>query len=99
MFKYEEMDFKTLCNAEDIDPDSADALYALAQFCRTGKGVPASQEMYEKYLRSAAQAGSEAAEQELQQLNGAPAAHKTAQAPTSLTELIHSAERGAAVRK
>lgn len=94
MFKYEEMDFKTLCNAEDIDPDSADALYALAQFCRTGKGVPASQEMYEKYLRSAAQAGSEAAEQELQQLNGAPAAHKTAQAPTSLTELIHSAERG-----
>ena len=99
MFKYEEMDFKTLCNAEDIDPDSADALYALAQFCRTGKGVPASQEMYEKYLRSAAQAGSEAAEQELQQLNGAPAAHKTAQAPTSLTELIHSAERGGAVRK
>lgn len=94
MFKYEEMDFKTLCNAEDIDPDSADALYALAQFCRTGKGVPASQEMYEKYLRSAAQAGSEAAEQELQQLNGAPAAHKTAQAPTSLTELIRSAERG-----
>lgn len=94
MFKYEEMDFKTLCNAEDIDPDSADALYALAQFCRTGKGVPASQEMYEKYLRSAAQAGSEAAEQELQQLNGAPAAHKPAQAPTSLTELIHSAERG-----
>lgn len=94
MFKYEDMDFKTLCNAEDIDPDSADALYALAQFCRTGKGVPASQEMYEKYLRSAAQAGSEAAEQELQQLNGALAAHKTAQAPTSLTELIHSAERG-----
>lgn len=94
MFKYEDMDFKTLCNAEDIDPDSADALYALAQFCRTGKGVPASQEMYEKYLRSAAQAGSEAAEQELQQLNGAPAAHKPAQAPTSLTELIHSAERG-----
>lgn len=94
MFKYEDMDFKTLCNAEDIDPDSADALYALAQFCRTGKGVPASQEMYEKYLCSAAQAGSEAAEQELQQLNGAPAAHKTAQAPTSLTELIHSAERG-----
>lgn len=94
MFKYEEMDFKTLCNAEDIDPDSADALYALAQFCRTGKGVPASQEMYEKYLRSAAQAGSEAAEQELQQLTAAPAAHKTAQAPTSLTELIHSAERG-----
>lgn len=94
MFKYEEMDFKTLCNAEDIDPDSADALYALAQFCRTGKGVPANQEMYEKYLRSAAQAGSEAAEQELQQLNAAPAAHKTAQAPTSLTELIRSAERG-----
>lgn len=94
MFQYEDLDFETLCNSEEIDPDSPEALYAMAQFCRTGKGVEPSQEMYEKYLRSAAQAGSEAAARELEQLTQAPAAPKTTQAPSGLTELIRSAEKG-----
>lgn len=94
MFQYEELDFETLCNSEEIDPDSPEALYAMAQFYRTGKGVTADPEMYEKYLRSAAQAGSEAAARELEAQKAAPAAPKTAQAPSSLTELIRSAEKG-----
>ena len=94
MFQYEDLDFETLCNSEEIDPDSPEALYAMAQFCRTGKGVEPSQEMYEKYLRSAAQAGSEAAARELEQLTKAPAAPRTTQAPSGLTELIRSAEKG-----
>lgn len=94
MFQYEDLDFETLRNSEEIDPDSPEALYAMAQFYRTGKGVTADADMYKKYLHSAAQAGSEMAAQELEQLNAAPAAPKTAQAPSSLTELIRGAEKG-----
>ncbi len=94
MFQYEDLDFETLRNSEEIDPDSPEALYAMAQFYRTGKGVTADADMYKKYLRSAAQAGSEMAARELEEQKGAPAAPKTAQAPSSLTELIRGAEKG-----
>ena len=94
MFQYEDLDFETLRNSEEIDPDSPEALYAMAQFYRTGKGVTADADMYKKYLRSAAQAGSEMAARELEEQKGAPAAPKTAQAPSGLTELIRGAEKG-----
>ena len=39
MFKYANYDYDSMLhNADGVDPESADALYALAQFCRTGKG-------------------------------------------------------------
>ena len=94
MFQYEDLDFETLRDSEEIDPDSPEALYAMAQFYRTGKGVTADADMYKKYLRSAVQAGSEMAARELEEQKGAPAAPKTAQAPSSLTELIRGAEKG-----
>ena len=49
MFKYDDYDYESLLNDPAVDPDSADALYALAQFCRTGKGCPASEVAYQKY--------------------------------------------------
>ena len=94
MFQYEDLDFETLRDSEEIDPDSPEALYAMAQFYRTGKGVTADADMYKKYLRSAAQAGSEMAARELEEQKGTPTAPKTAQAPSSLTELIRGAEKG-----
>ena len=47
MFKYDDYDYESLLNDPAVDPDSADALYALAQFCRTGKGCPASEVAYQ----------------------------------------------------
>ena len=50
MFKYANYDYDSLLhNADGIDPESADALYALAQFCRTGKGCQISYEAYRHY--------------------------------------------------
>ena len=42
MFKYEDMDYQSLSTSLDIEnPDGPDELYALAQFCRMGKGMQA----------------------------------------------------------
>lgn len=40
MFKYEDMDFQSLTTSLDIEnPDGPEELYAMAQFCRMGKGT------------------------------------------------------------
>ena len=54
MFKYDDHDYESLLNDPAVDPDSADALYALAQFCRMGKGCSVSEMAYQKYLQRAA---------------------------------------------
>ena len=71
MFKYEDMDFQSLTTSLDIEnPDGPEELYAMAQFCRMGKGTQASEENYRFYLQRAADAGSEQAKQELSVLLG-----------------------------
>ena len=65
MFPYDDHDYESLLNDPAIDPDSADALYALAQFCCRGKGCPASEVAYQKYLQRAADEGNAQAKAEL----------------------------------
>lgn len=65
MYLYEEMNLNELLDDPEIDPDSADALYAIAQCYRLGKGTDVSEELYRSNLEAAAQAGSEQARQEL----------------------------------
>ena len=65
MFKYDDHDYESLLNDPAVDPDSADALYALAQFCRMGKGCSVSEMAYQKYLQRAADEGSAQAKAEL----------------------------------
>lgn len=102
MFKYEDMDFQSLTTSLDIEnPDSPEELYAMAQFCRMGKGTQASEENYRFYLQRAADAGSEQAKQELDALDNADAA-SAAEPPEearavegmSLPELIQAADNG-----
>ena len=79
MFKYEDMDFQSLTTSLDIEnPDGPEELYAMAQFCRMGKGTQASEENYRFYLQRAADAGSEQAKQELDALDNADAASAAA---------------------
>lgn len=98
MFEYDDLDYMQLVNDPEIDPDSPEALYALAQFCRTGKGIEPSEEKYRNYLTQAAQAGSEQARQELDE--DARHQQENVQARTdevqklSLGELIQGADRG-----
>ena len=66
MFLYDDKDYLTLMDDPEVDLDSPQALYAMAQFCRMGKGIPASEEQYRAYLERAAEAGSEEAKAELQ---------------------------------
>lgn len=100
MFKYEDMDYQSLSTSLDIEnPDGPEELYALAQFCRIGKGVQASEENYRLYLQRAADAGSAQARQELDALtNAAPAAaaRSAAQDTASMTlpELLQAADSG-----
>lgn len=102
MFKYEDMDFQSLTTSLDIEnPDGPEELYAMAQFCRMGKGTQASEENYRFYLHRAADAGSEQAKQELDALDNADAA-SAAEPPEearavegmSLPELIQAADNG-----
>lgn len=102
MFKYEDMDFQSLTTSLDIEnPDGPEELYAMAQFCRMGKGTQASEENYRFYLQRAADAGSEQAKQELDALDNADAA-SAAEPPEearavegmSLPELIQAADNG-----
>lgn len=94
MFKYEDMDFESLSNSPEIDPDSADAMYALAQFYKTGKGVEPNQKMYQQFLHGAAAKGCEAAIRE-EAANAAPSpAPKAAEDPKTFNELIRNAEDG-----
>lgn len=66
MFPYEEYDYESLLhNTDAIDPESPAALYALAQFCRSGKGCQISHEAYRCYLQRAADCGSAKAKAEL----------------------------------
>lgn len=65
MYLYEEMNLSELLDDPEIDPDSADALYAIAQCYRLGKGTDVNEELYRSNLEAAAQAGSEQARQEL----------------------------------
>ena len=102
MFKYEDMDFQSLTTSLDIEnPDGPEELYAMAQFCRMGKGTQASEENYRFYLQRAADAGSEQAKQELDALDNADAA-SAAEPPEearavegmSLPELMQAADNG-----
>lgn len=102
MFKYEDMDFQSLTTSLDIEnPDGPEELYAMAQFCRMGKGTQASEENYRFYLQRAADAGSEQAKQELDALDNADAA-SAAEPPEearavegmNLPELIQAADNG-----
>ena len=84
MFKYANYDSDSLLhNADGIDPESADALYALAQFCRTGKGCQISYEAYRHYLQRAADRGNAKAAEELE-----------ATAPTGLLGKFYAAVFG-----
>ncbi len=74
MYLYEEMNLDELLDDPEVDPDSPDALYAIAQCYRLGKGTNVSEELYRSNLEAAAQAGSEAARAELAQSNAAQAA-------------------------
>lgn len=65
MYLYEEMNLDELLDDPEVDPDSPDALYAIAQCYRFGKGTDVSEELYRTNLEAAAQAGSIAAQQEL----------------------------------
>lgn len=65
MYLYEEMNLNELLDDPEVDPDSPDALYAIAQCYRLGKGTDVNEELYRSNLEAAAQAGSEAARQEL----------------------------------
>lgn len=102
MFKYEDMDFQSLTTSLDIEnPDGPEELYALAQFCRMGKGIQASEENYRLYLQRAADAGSEQARQELNAQSSADTAaaaetpaDATAVADMSLPELMQAADNG-----
>lgn len=65
MYLYEEMNLDELLDDPEVDPDSPDALYAIAQCYRLGKGTEVNEELYRSNLEAAAQAGSEAAREEL----------------------------------
>lgn len=93
MFEYEEYDFNSLLDDPAIDPDAPAALYALAQFCRTGKGCDPSESDYRFYLQRAADAGHEQAKAELEALT--PAKEPQPEVDTdsmSLSELIRRAD-------
>ena len=98
MFKYEDMDYQSLSTSLDIEnPDGPEELYALAQFCRMGKGIQASEENYRLYLQRAADAGSEQARSELDALNAADALPDAPPAPAearTLQELLQAESRG-----
>ena len=98
MFKYEDMDYQSLSTSLDIEnPDGPEELYALAQFCRMGKGIQASEENYRLYLQRAADAGSEQARSELDALNGADTPPEAPPAPAearTLQELLQAESRG-----
>ena len=69
MYRYEDLSLDDLLEDPEIDPESADALYAIAQHYHTGKEVEKNEELYLDYLQRAAFAGSELAQQELAQQN------------------------------
>ena len=98
MFKYEDMDYQSLSTSLDIEnPDGPEELYALAQFCRMGKGIQASEENYRLYLQRAADAGSEQARRELDGLNAAQRLPDAPPAPAenrTLQELLQAESRG-----
>ena len=98
MFPYDDHDYESLLNDPAVDPDSADALYALAQFCRSGKGCPASEVAYQKYLQRAADAGSVQAKTELDAVTAAkkPMLDKVDISAMSLGELVTAADDGKA---
>ena len=66
MYLYEDMDLDELLDDPEIDPDSADALFAIAQCYRFGKGTDEDEALYRANLNAAAQAGSEDARRELE---------------------------------
>ena len=68
MYKYEEMDFNEILADPEIDPDYAEVMYAIAQCYRQGKGVEADAQKYAEMLQNAADAGFEAAAEELKVL-------------------------------
>ena len=70
MYRYEELDYNQITNDSEIDPNSAEACYALAQCCRLGKGIAPDMEMYREYLEYAAEEGHEEAAKELEALGG-----------------------------
>ena len=65
MYRYAEYDFDGLQNDPSLDPGDPDVLYALAQCYRLGKGVEKDEATALAIFREAAEAGSQAAREEL----------------------------------
>ena len=78
MYRYEELDYNQIMNDSAIDPNSAEAYYALAQCFRLGKGIAPSMDMYEDYLSYAAEEGHEEAVKELEALQAKDMTQNTA---------------------
>lgn len=78
MYRYEELDYNQIMNHSEIDPNSAEAYYALAQCFRQGKGIEPDMDMYQEYLGYAAEEGHENAARELDALQGQQASQKNA---------------------
>ncbi len=73
MYKYEELNLVELMTSDAVDnSESPEALYAIAQCYRLGKGTEIDIELYKKSLQDAADAGSELAKEELQTLEEQP---------------------------
>lgn len=65
MYRYEELMLDDLLEDPSFDEDDPEVLYALARCYLEGKGVQADEAIYRKFLKKAAEAGSETARLEL----------------------------------
>ena len=96
MYRYEEYDFEGLLelrSSSDIDPNDPELLYAMAQCYVLGKGVTADRQIAREFLREAARAGSEAAQEEMEgKQPAAPAALKRDYSALGTGELSRLAE-------
>ena len=90
MYRYEELDYNQIMNNSQIDPNSAEAYYALAQCYRLGKGIAPSMDMYQEYLSYAAEEGHEEAAKELEAFSGEGVSQNTAAIAETQTMTIVS---------
>lgn len=68
MFQYEDMKLDEILMSPDISLEDPEALYAIAQCYRLGKGTEIDLSAYQNYLQAAAEAGFQIPEKENQQL-------------------------------
>lgn len=102
MYRYEELNLKELQIDPDISLESPEALYAMAQCYRLGKGTEIDIEHYQDYLQAAMEAGSAMAREEWEQLNNGTAVEEEPDIPepeqedisrSSLSELMKRLEK------